>query len=340
MDPFAKRQIGRTGVWLTPLGLGGAPIGGHQSPNAEGLYRVADYAEGVAATRCAYDLGIRYFDTAPFYGIGRSEVRYGAGLSARPRNSFVLSTKVGRVLEPDRYRNFTLIGPDGLAPLLPRFDYTREGIRRSHAESLYRLLTDHVDILFLHDTTGEELQEQAVKEVLPELARMRREGLVRAIGAGTSDLSALERFVREFDLDVVLLPNHYTLLSQQALDSFLPLCQERNVSIVIGTPYCSGILASDLSGPAAYLYQPAPPEVMDKAKAINAVCKRHGVGLKTAALQFVLAHPSVVSVIPGARNTAEIEENARVAAADIPSDFWAELKHEGLIHSDAPVPSA
>lgn len=336
IDPFERVQIGRTGVYVSRLGLGGAPVGGHQS--ADPLYRVASYPEGVAIARRAYELGMRYFDTAPFYGIGRSEVRYGAALGGLPRRNFVISTKVARVLDLEDSNELALIGPDGLPSLLPRFDLSRDGILRSHRESLRRLVTDYVDILFLHDTRAGEMEEEAVKTALPALVEMRRQGTVRAIGVGTSDLVVLDRYVREFSLDVVLLPNHYTLLTHTALDGFLPLCEAQRVSVVIGTPYNSGILASDLSSPVLFNYQRAAPDVQARARALAAVCNRHGVELKAAALQFVLAHPAVVSTIPGPSAVEQLEENVAMVGAEIPHALWDEMKAEGLLPEHAPVP--
>ncbi len=336
MDPFERVPIGRTGVFVSRLGLGGAPVGGHQS--ADPLYTVATYEEGVALTRRAYELGMRYFDTAPFYGIGRSEVRYGAALGGLPRRNFVISTKAARVLDLQAPNELALIGPDGLPGLLPRFDMTRDGILRSHEESLRRLLTDYVDILFLHDTRAGEMEEQAVETALPALVELREQGTVRAIGVGTSDLVVLDRYVREFSLDVVLLPNHYTLLTHTALDGFLPLCQSRGVCLVIGTPYNSGILASDLSGPALFNYERAAPELMDRARALQETCRRHAVDLKAAALQFVLAHPAVVSTIPGPSSVEQLEENIALTRAGIPAALWDDLRGQGLIPSQAPTP--
>lgn len=336
MNPFERVEIGGTGVRVTRLGVGGAPVGGHQS--ADPLYTVASYEDGVAVTRRAYELGIRYFDTAPFYGIGRSEVRFGAALGGLPRRNFVISTKVGRVLDLQDEHDLALIGPDGLPSLLPRFDLSRDGIMRSHRESLRRLVTDYVDILFLHNTSAGEMEEAAVETALPTLVELRRRGSVRAIGVGTADMHVLHRYVEEFPLDVVLLPNHYTLLTHTALESFLPLCESRGVAVVIGTPFNSGILASDLSGPALFNYQRADAGLMERARMLKDVCDRHGVDLKAAALQFVLAHPAVVSTIPGPANVSQLEENATLAAVDIPPELWHEMREKSLIPREAPTP--
>ncbi|NQW17847.1 MAG: aldo/keto reductase [Chloroflexi bacterium] len=336
MVALAKRQIGDTGVAVSSLGLGGAPVGGHQSANP--LYTVAQYEEGVAIASRAFELGIKYFDTAPSYGDGRSEVRYGMGLGRRPRNEFVVSTKASKVLRPTDPHNVDPIGPDGLPELAPVFDLSREGIFRSHEESLGRLKLDYVDILFLHDTEGVDAEAAAHATAFPAMIELREQGTVRAIGAGTRDVGVLTRLIERFPVDVVLLPNHYSLLTQNALDDFLPLCESEGVSVVIGTPYNSGILASDLTGPALFNYESAPQDLLDKARALKAVCERHGVDLKAAAIQFVLAHPAVVSTIPGPASVAQLEDNVAMSQQTIPAAVWAEMKSEGLLRIDAPTP--
>jgi D-threo-aldose 1-dehydrogenase len=336
MNPFERVQVGSTDVFVTRLGLGGAPVGGHQS--ADPLYAVADYREGVAIADRALELGIRYFDTAPSYGDGRSEVRYGAALGGRDRREFVVSTKAAKVLELADPNVPDPVGPDGLPGLVPRFDMNRDGIRQSHEESLRRLGMDYVDILFLHDTSEGELETAAHESAMPALLELREEGVVKAIGAGTKDSNVMTRIIERYPIDIVLVPEHYSLLSQFALDGLLPLCERNNVSVVVGTPFNSGILASDLDGPALFNYRRAPEEIMDRAKALKAICDRRGASLKAAAIQFVLAHPCVVSTIPGPSTIAQLEENAELSAADIPGDVWAEMKAEGLIAEHAPTP--
>ena len=338
IDPFEKIEIGSTGVSVTRLGMGGAPVGSQQG--ASPLYKVASRKEGLTTIARAYELGVRYFDTAPFYGLGRSEVRYGVVLGNLPQYDFVVSTKVGRVLEPKSKHHIQPAGPDGLPDLIPKFDLSRDGIMRSHAESLKRLNLDHVDILFLHDThTGDGMADLASETALPALVQLRDEGAVKAIGIGTNDLDVLHRFVKEFPIDVVLLPDHYTLLVQTALDSFLPLCSSRGVNVVIGTPFNSGILASNLNSPALFNYERANAGVIQRARQLRNVCERHGVDLKAAALQFVLAHPVVVSTIPGPSNVYQLEENINLLASYIPPELWDEMRSTSLIPEDAPTPS-
>ena len=331
-----RREIGNTGVAVTALGLGGAPVGGHESANS--LYTVAEYEEGIAIVPRAFELGVRYFDTAPSYGDGRSEVRYGVGMADLPRSEFVVSTKVSKVLMPSDPNNAAPVGHEGIPDLTPVFDLSRDGIFRSHEESLARLNLDYVDILFMHDTEEGELEDQAQATGFPAIIELKEQGSVKAIGAGTRDISVLTRLIERYPVDVVLLPNHYSLLTQKPLEAFLPLCEEHGVSIVIGTPYNSGILASDLNGPALFNYENAPQELLDKARALKAICERHGANLKAAAIQFVLAHPAIVSTIPGPASIAQLEDNVAMSQLAIPPEVWAEMKSEGLIRADAPTP--
>ena len=229
-------------------------------------------------------------------------------------------------------------GPEKLPEVVPDFDYTRDGIRRSLDESLIRLNTDRVEILYLHDADQGGLEREGFETALPALVELREEGVVRAIGCGMNEWEMTARFVRAFDLDMILLAGRYTLLEQGALDEFLPLCVERGVKIAVGGPYNSGILARDLNGPVSYNYELAPQSVIDRAKALDAVCRRNGVDLKAAALQFVLAHPAVATVIPGATTVAELEQNILMVQAPIPAALWDDLRLENLIHPDAPTP--
>ena len=229
-------------------------------------------------------------------------------------------------------------GPENLPELEAEFDYTRDGIRRSLDESLVRLNTDRVEILYLHDADQGGLEREGFEMALPALVELREEGVVKAIGCGMNEWEMTARFVRAFDLDMILLAGRYTLLEQGALDEFLPLCVERGVKIAVGGPYNSGILARDLDGPVSYNYELAPEHLIKRARALKAVCERNGVDLKAAALQFVLAHPAIASVIPGATTLDELEQNLRMAQASIPSALWDDLRSEDLIHSDAPTP--
>ena len=218
---------------------------------------------------------------------------------------------------------------------MPVFGYSRDGILRSLEESLQRLKLDRADIVYIHD--ADYHWEQAIGEAFPTLAELRSQGVIKAVGAGMNQWEMEARFAREGDFDCFLLAGRYTLLDQSSLPEFMPLCVEKNISVVLGGPYNSGILASDLSPNATFDYKVAPPEIFAKARNIKAVCDRHDVPLKAAALQFGLLHPAVAATIPGPRSVAEIDENFAMVQHPIPSDLWAELKHDGLIAADAPV---
>lgn len=338
MNPFERVEIRKTGVKVTRLGLGGAPLSGIEL--AGGLHGGSAYDEAVKIVKRAHELGVRYFDTAPLYGAGRSEARLAAGLSGIKRDSFVISSKVGRVLELESPGKAEATGPEKLPRLKARFDLSADGIKRALDETLSRLRTDHVEIIFLHDPDVENLEESANKTAFPTLLKLREEGLIKAIGTGMNEWQMPLRFIRRFDIDVVLLAGRYTLLDQSGLAEFMPECEKRNVKVVVGGPYNSGILARDLSGPVTFNYEKAPPQQIAKAKALKAVCDRHRVNLKAAALQFVLGHPAVAAAIPGAQGVAELEENIRMASARIPADLWRELKAEKLIPPAAPVPAS
>ena len=328
MDPLELKQIGSTYLRVTRLGLGGAPLGG--------LFTAVGARNAVDTVRRGYDLGIRFFDTSPLYGRGKSERFFGAGLRDFDRESFVLSSKVGRVLNPndsaadedDRYVD--------LPPYEVVFDFSRDGVLRSIEESLERLGLDRLDIALIHDP--DDHWEQAITEAYPTLAELRSQGVVGGIGAGMNQWEMPARFAREGDFDCFLLAGRYTLLDHSGLDVLLPLCEQKRISVILGGPYNSGVLASDLGPDTTYFYQRTPPEVLQTARRIRTVCDRHETPLKAAALQFGLAHPAVAATIPGPRTPAEVEENVVMAGYDIPADLWAELKADGLIPSEAPVP--
>ena len=341
MNPLDTSEIGATGVSVTRLGFGGAVIGGS-------LHDVTP--EDAAQTALsAHRLGIRYFDTAPLYGHGNSETRLGQALPAIPRDDFVLSTKVGRLLRPAEAPEASDGRHVDPPPLLPIFDFSRDGVLRSLEESLQRLNLGRVDIALIHDpdegesVTGESFGEphhyaQALNEAYPALADLRSQGVVKAVGVGINQWQALIAFARDADFNCFLLAGRYTLLDHSALPELLPLCEEKGISVILGGPYNSGILASDLSPGAQYFYAQAPPEVLQLARSIKAVCDRHGVPLKAAALQFGLAHPAVAATIPGPRSVSEVEENLRMVEFPIPVQLWEELRHERLIPADAPTP--
>lgn len=339
MDMGEKRELGGTGVMVTTHGFGGVPFGN--------LYRKCSDEDARATLMAAYDAGIRFIDTAPLYGLGQSEHRIGHIMRPLPRDSFVLSTKIGRVLEA---RDPALIDPGGpfvdFHPFQPRFDYTYDGVMRSFEDSLQRLATHRIDVLLVHDidnwTHGEEGRKARLEELMDSgykaLRELRDSGTIRAIGAGVNEVQAMLEIGRAGDFDCFLLAGRYTLLEQGALDELLPWCEETSVSLFIGGPYNSGILASGAVPGAKYNYADAPPEIMDRVARIEAVCKRHNVPLPAASLQFPLGHKQVASIIPGARSAAEIAQNVQTFTTPIPADLWAELKHEGLLREDAPTP--
>ena len=326
VHPLETTEIGGAGLRVTRLGIGGAPIGS--------LFREVSDDEAVATVKRGLELGLTYVDTAPLYGHGISERRLGSVLKDVPRDSFVISTKVGRVLNPVDKEP---VDPhyESLPMMEPVFDYSREGILRSLDESLQRLNLDRVDIAYIHD--ADDHWEQAIGEAYPTLEDLRSQGVVRAIGAGMNQWEMEARFAREGDFDCFLLAGRYTLLDQSSLPELIPLCMEKNIRLVLGGPYNSGILASDLSPGAKYDYEAAPAAIIEKARKIKLVCDRYGVPLKAAALQFGLLNPAVAATIPGPRSVDEVEENFQMAQHPIPSDLWTELKHERLIDGQAPV---
>ena len=333
------RRLGRTSLSVTALGLGGAPLGN--------LFAELADTEAHDTVARAWQEGIRLFDTAPFYGHGDSERRMGEALREYGRDGFVLSTKVGRLLEP--------CAPDKVdggqfaktLPFQPVFDYSYDGVMRSFEESLQRIVTPRIDILFAHDldawTHGDEAARNSrVRDFMAggykALSELRDQGVVKAIGAGLNEWQACDFLARQGDFDCFLLAGRYTLLEQEALATFLPLCQERGIGIIVGGPYNSGILATGSVEGATYDYAAAPPKIMKQVREIQAVCARHDVDLASAALQFPLGHPAVASVIPGARTPAEVAANVETFGREIPADLWAELKAEGLLRPDAPTP--
>ena len=321
-----KVKIGMTELRVSRLGLGGVALSG--APPATDPHQTTSEAEAVAIIQGSLALDLNYFDTAPMYGVGQSERRYGQALHGRARDSYVLSTKVGRVLHPSE--------PDS-AQMTWSFDFSREGVRRSFETSLERLGIDYVDILYMHDPDNH--YEHALTEALPVLVELRAQGRVKAIGAGMNQWEMELQFAKTGQCDCFLLAGRYTLLDQTALPEFLPYCVEKHISVVAGGPYNSGILAVGPRAGATFNYRAASADMMEKAQRINAVCERYQVPLKAAALQFILAHPAIASVIPGARSVAEIEDNVRMVEFPIPTALWAELKQAGLIAEAAPTPS-
>ena len=341
MQVSQKRVLGKSGVEVTIMGFGGAPLGN--------MYQAFSDQQARATLEACYDAGIRYFDTAPLYGFGLSEHRLGEALRGRQRDAFVLSTKVGRLLRPGDPAALDHGQFRGSLPFAQVYDYSYDGVMRSVDDSLQRLGTWRIDILLVHDldvwTHGsEEARRARVQEFMAggyrALVELREQGAVRAIGAGVNETAACQDLAERGDFDCFLLAGRYTLLEQAPLDHFLPLCATRNIALIIGGAYNTGILATGAIPGAYFQYAPAPPEIMERVRRIEAVCARHGVRLASAALQFPLGHPVVATVIPGTRSPAEVAQNVEIFAPEIPADFWAELKHEGLLRADAPTPRA
>ncbi len=333
---IGTRRLGRSEVKVTRLGFGGAPLGN--------LFSVVAETTAEAALQAAWNAGWRYFDTAPLYGHGLGEQRIGRFLRAKPRDSYRLSTKVGRLLVPQAGK------VDGGAYVdvpntLPIYDYSRDGTLRSVEASLDRLGTSRIDILLIHDidrfTHGDD-QPRRFKEAMdgayPALADLRAQGVVGAIGLGVNEWQVAESVARATDIDCVLLAGRYTLLEQEARTSFLPLCVEKQISIIAGGVFNSGILATGPKTGAVYNYAPAPQTILDRAAALERICKVHHVPLAAAALQFPMAHPAVATVVVGARAAAEVEASRALIAHPIPKALWSDLKAERLIAAGAPTP--
>ncbi|NNL74632.1 MAG: aldo/keto reductase [Silicimonas sp.] len=332
-------RLGNGGLTFTELGFGTAPLGN--------LYRaIADDDASAILTR-AWEAGIRYFDTAPLYGFGLSETRLNPLLRGKPRDAFTLSTKVGRLLKPVPPDQRDGVGKWFDVPSrVEVYDYTYSGIMRSLEISLERLGVDRVDILYAHDL---DLQVAGSDEVLEDrlaefmdggyraLADLRDQGVIRAFGAGLNRWEPCQWMAERGDFDLFLLAGRYTLLEQEALETFLPLCESRGIGIVIGGPYNSGILATGAKPGAFYNYDPAPREILNRVARIEAICARHNVRMVDAAFRFPLMHPAVVSVVPGGQGLDEMESNFAAATATIPADLWSELKSEGLMRPDAPT---
>jgi len=338
-DPTERRQVGHSGLWVTRLGLGGASIGG--------LFEAVDTWQATRTVDRAWEHGVRLFDTAPLYGYGASERRMGQALRARPRDAYVLSTKVGRLIRPtneipagadvdhqelDGREDAFFRGARGVRPV---FDYSRDGIERSIEESLERLGIGRIDIALIHDP--DDHWSAAIGEAYPTLHRLREQGMIRAIGAGMNQSAMLARFVREGDFDVVMVAGRYTLLDQGSLTELLPLCAARGVGVLIAGALNSGILAGPRPG-ARFDYLRAEGAIIERALRLEAVCDRHGVSLKSAAIQFPLAHPAVTSLVAGVRSVEHLDEYPAMMRAPIPTQLWADLRSERLIPPDAPTP--
>ncbi len=313
---------------VTRLGMGTAPLGG--------LFQDVPEAQATETVRRALALGVNFFDTAPLYGHGKSETYLGKALAGTPRSSFVLATKVGRLLIPVDQSQLEKREFDRPFPFKPVFDFSYDAVMRSFEESLKRLNLERIDVLHIHDP--DDHYGEAIKGAYRALAKLRSEGVIRAVGAGMNQAEMPARFAREGEFDCFLLAGRYTLIDHTGLKELLPLCVKKSISIIVGGPYNSGILASGAAPGAKFNYADAPEEVLQKVRQVEGVCSRHDVPMKAAALQFPLAHPAVVSVIPGARSVAELEENLRLLSHPIPAEFWADLRKSRLIPDEAPTP--
>lgn len=328
MDPVEKAVLGSSGLAVTRLGLGCAAIGG--------LYGDIPDEQAVQVVHRAFQLGLNLVDTAPLYGAGKSEKRLGLALKEVPRDSYILASKVGRILVPTEAGESDGGIFENPPPFKPVFDYSYDGVMRSFEDSLKRLGVDRIDILHIHDP--DDHWEEAISGAYPALERLRSEGVISAVSAGMNQWEMLARFAREGDFDCFLLAGRYSLLDQSSLDELLPLCVEKNIGIMAGGTYNSGILAKGAQPGAKYNYGEAPPEIIAKAKGLEEVAARHQVDLKAAASQFVFAHPAITTIIPGTRQPDRVSENFNLLKEEIPADFWAELRSEGLIRQDAPLP--
>lgn len=298
MRADAHVPLGRTSVAITRFGLGAATL--------SGMFQSVPEEQGLDAVEQAWALGIRYFDTAPLYGGGEAERRLGRALAEKPREEFVVSTKVGR-----------LVGPD------PEFDFSYDAVLRSVEASLDRLCLDRVDVLLIHDPEERHMTE-AVSGAYRALDRLRSEGMIRAVGAGVNQVEPFMRLASETELDCCLLAGRYTLLDSSAAAELLPFCKRRGIGVVIGGVYNSGVLARPAAG-ATFDYTPAAPEIIDRVHRLEATCARHGVPLKAAAVQFPFHHPAVTAVLIGSASRDEVEENVRMIETPVPTELWKQL---------------
>ena len=325
-----------------PLGFGGAPIGN--------LFAAIADAEAVSLVRHAYARGIRYFDTAPHYGNGLSEHRVGAALRGLPRDDYLLSTKVGRLLAPDARAPRNQNGYVDVLPFTQRWDYSRDGTLRSIDDSLQRLGLERIDYAFIHDVARDAHGDaqparfrEAMEGAVPALAQLKSEGVIAGFGLGVNDWRVCVDALTHAHLDILLVAGRYTLLDQTALPELLPLCAKRGTRVVLGGPFNSGILATGTRPPDGrtvyFNYAPANAQVLEHARAIEALCAAHRVSLKAVALQFPRAHPAIACVLAGARSREELDENMTLASQPIPDAFWRDLRAQRLVADGAPLPS-
>lgn len=337
MQPDSKIKFGRVDLEVTPFGFGTAPIGN--------IFREIDEDTSDAMIQEAWAQGVRYFDTAPMYGHGLSELRAGHSLRWKDREDFVLSSKVGRILKPARKADIDYAPWTNAGRFTMHFNYSYDGTMRSFEDSLQRLNLERMDICFIHDidvfTRGDEQPEvfkQAMDGAWKALSDLRDQGVVKAIGVGVNEWEVCHAALQQRDFDCFLLAGRYTLLEQDALNEFLPLCEERGAAVVVGGGFNSGILATGAKEGAKYNYAPAPADIMDKVRKIEAVCAEYDVPLPAAALQFVVAHPAVPTFMTGTRTVEQLQQNLAWFSYPIPDQFWSDLKAKGLLREDAPTP--
>lgn len=338
MQPAQKRKFGRVDLDVTAFGFGTAPLGN--------FLREIDEPTATAMFDTAWDAGIRVFDTAPMYGHGLAEIRTGQALRWKNRDDFVLTSKVGRLLKPARRDTIDFAPWVNAAPFTMHFDYSYDGTMRAVEDSLQRLALEQIDIMFIHDidvfTRGAEQPEvfkQAMDGCYRALASLRDQKVLKAIGVGVNEWEVCHAALQQRDFDCFLLAGRYTLLEQDALNDFLPLCQARGAAVLVGGGFNSGILATGARPGAKYNYSPAPAAVMEKVARIEAVCAAHNVPLAAAALQFVVAHPAIPSFIAGTRTVEQLQQNLAWFSHPIPPALWADLKAQDLLREDAPVPA-
>jgi D-threo-aldose 1-dehydrogenase len=311
------------------VGLGGAPLGNL-------LGEVSD-AEAVATVNAAWDEGWRYFDTAPHYGLGLAEERLGAGLRDKPRDEYVLSSKVGRIIYTADSAASDDEGFDISTTRRRRWDFSRDGVLQSIEDSLHRIGTDRLDVVFVHDP--DDHYEEAVATAFPTLIELREQGVIGAIGAGMNQSAMLTRFVQEIDIDVIMLAGRYTLIDPDGLDDVLPACLANDVQVVAVGIFNSGLMSQPRPAPGAtFNYAPADQTLVDKVNKVADVCESHGVTLPTAALAFPLFHPAVAGIAVGCRTPEEVRTNAALARTDVPTALWTDLKTAGLLRPDAVTP--
>jgi D-threo-aldose 1-dehydrogenase len=338
MTPDTQRKFGRVDLNVTAFAFGTAPVGN--------IFAEIDEETSAAMFDTSWQAGVRFYDTAPMYGHGLSEIRTGQALRWKKRDDFVLSSKVGRVLHPAKRETINFAPWVNAAPFTMEFDYSYDGTMRSFEDSFQRMALETMDIVFIHDidvfTRGKDQPEvfkQAMDGCYRALERLRDEKVVKAIGVGVNEWEVCHEALKQRDFDCFLLAGRYTLLEQEALNDFLPLCEARGAAVLVGGGFNSGILATGAKPGAKYNYAPAPAQILDKVTKIEAVCAEFNVPLPAAALQFVVAHPAVPSFCAGTRTVAQLEQNLKWFSHPIPAEFWAALKQKGLLRDDAPVPS-